>query len=571
MVHATTGPGSSPGAGPRSAGPTGTDGHDDDHDYDVVVVGYGPTGLVLASVLGAAGHRVLVVERWNHLYGLPRLTHIDGETARIVQNTGDVDVALRDARPLPSYRYVNGAGELLVELPWSGESSGHPLHLSIYQPDIEDAIDQRVRRYPAVEVLQGWRAVALDQTDEAVQLTVRRHARDEVAGAGSPGDVRVVRARFLVGADGANSFVRETLGIGRDDWGVDDRWLNIDTERLRDLPEDLEHLVQHCDPRRGHMHMPIGWSRQRFEVAVLPGEDASAFATEEFAWRWLHDVHGLGPRDVRILRHVVYSFEARVARRWRAGRVFLAGDAAHTTPPYMGQGACSGMRDGITLGWKLDLVLRGLAEDGLLDTYEAERRPHATAITEISTSLGRIANNHDPDAAARRDDAFRTGTAPAPPPFPTLTDGVVHRRPGGEPSPGAGELAPQGVVRGPRGVGRFDDVVGSGFTVVSSRDLGAVLDGARTGFLDQLGATTATLEPGAADSVDDLEGTYRRWFRENGCDTFVSRPDFHLYWAGSAQDLPGVLDDLGHQLHWRSAGSGASTVATAPAVARSGS
>lgn len=519
-------------------------------DYDAVIVGYGPTGLVLASALGKAGHRVAVFERWPGLYGLPRLTHIDGETARIIQAVGDVDHALRDGWPIPHYRYLNGAGEILVDLDMGGESCGFPAHIAMYQPDIEDAIDQRVRAYPNVEVNQGWAAVNVHPSAEGVELTVRPWTRSRTGQWSHASEERTVTAKYLVGADGANSFVRATLGIERVDLGVDDRWLNIDTERLRPLPERFERLVQFCDPKRGHMHMPIGKSRQRFELAVLPGEDEAAFVEPEFAWRWLRETHGLGPEDVRILRQVVYTFQARIAETWRHGRVLLAGDAAHTTPPYLGQGACSGMRDGLTLAWKLDLVLTGRADEQLLDTYETERRPHATAITEISVALGKVANTHDPDAAAARDEAFRTGTAPPPPPFPTITAGVVHRDPDGHPSPLAGTLAPQGVVGKGAPRGRFDDVVGGGFTVVTRTDLNTVLDDDQQSFLAALRTTTATLEPGTPDSIDDVEGTYARFLADNGVDAVIARPDFNCYWAGRIGDLPAAVDQLRHDLCW---------------------
>jgi alpha-beta hydrolase superfamily lysophospholipase len=295
--------------------------------------------------------------------------------------------------------------------------------------------------------------------------------------------------------------------------------------------------------------MPIGRSRQRFELAVLPGEDAAEFERPEYAWRWLRDAHGLGPEDVKILRQVVYTFQGRIAETWRLGRVFLIGDAAHTTPPYMGQGACSGMRDGITLGWKLDLVLRGLASDELLDTYETERRPHATAITEISSALGRVANTHDPVAAAARDQAFRDGTAPPPPPFPTIGPGVVHHSPNGGSASAAGTLTPQGVVSKSGVKGLFDDVVGRGFSLVSTTDPRPVLSWAQLDFLTRLGATIAT--PGAVGTdIEDVDGTYEAFFRDNGVEAFIGRPDFHLFWAGAIADLPDAVDDLRARLHW---------------------
>ncbi|GAB3861785.1 bifunctional 3-(3-hydroxy-phenyl)propionate/3-hydroxycinnamic acid hydroxylase [Nocardioides maradonensis] len=519
------------------------------NEYDVAIVGYGPAGLVLASALGKAGHQVVVFERWPGLYGLPRLTHIDGETARVIASVGDLGHALRDALPLDYYRYYNGAGEQLIELDWRGESSGHPAHISMYQPDIEDAVDAGARASGNVEINQGWSVVSFRDTGDRVEVTARPWSQSRTGQWSHSDEERTISARYLVGADGANSFVRTTLGIERSDNGVDDRWLNIDTERLHPLPERFDRTTQFCDPLRGHMFMPIGRSRQRFELAVLPGEDLAPYEDPEFAWSWLRDTHGLGPDDVRILRQVVYTFQGRIAERWRSGRVLLAGDAAHTTPPYMGQGACSGMRDGITLAWKLDLVLRGLAGDELLDTYETERRPHATAITEISTALGKVANTHDPVEAAARDEAFRTGNVPPPPAFPTLVAGVVHHT-GEQVSPYAGTLTPQAVVRTERGEGLFDDVVGRGFSLVAAGDWRAVLDAERLTFVEALGVTTATLAPGAPDSVVDVEGRYAGWLAEHDATAFIGRPDYHLFWAGALEDLPEALDQLGERLAW---------------------
>lgn len=241
------------------------------HDYDVAIVGYGPSGLILAATLGKAGHKVVVFERWPGLYGLPRLTHIDGETARIIQGAGDIEHALRDAYPIPNYRYLNGDNELLIELDWRGRSSGHPAHISMFQPDIEDAVDKHVRATGNVEVNQGWAAVSIRQDENGVQVTARPWSKDRTGQWSHADEERTVTAKYLVGADGAGSFVRATLGIERSDNGVDDRWLNIDTERLRELPEQFMKVTQFCDPRRGHMYMPIGRSRQRFELAVLKG------------------------------------------------------------------------------------------------------------------------------------------------------------------------------------------------------------------------------------------------------------------------------------------------------------
>ena len=412
---------------------------------DVAIVGYGPTGLVAASMLGRAGHRVIVLERWPTPYGLPRLTHIDGETARIVQASADVDHALRNAKAVDTYHYCDANGDLLLELNWTGRACGYPAHISIYQPDIEDAIDARASTFRNVTIVRGWEVDTLQQDDDGVTLTA--HPSRGSQDAQSTGKPRTIRARYVIGADGANSFVRRTLGIERSDFGYNERWLNLDSENKRDLGDGCARTTIYCDPARAYMHMPIGTKRTRFELRVLPNESTAEWETEAAGWKWLNDHYGYGPDDLTLLRHVVYTFETRMAERWRTGRVLLAGDAAHTMMPYMGQGACSGMRDGINLAWKLDLVLTGRASADLLDTFEAERRPHVTAITQMSLFLGQVVNEDDPRKVAERDAAFRAGNMPPMPPFPKIEHGIVHDEADGTRLPTTGAPAPQGRVR----------------------------------------------------------------------------------------------------------------------------
>jgi 3-(3-hydroxy-phenyl)propionate hydroxylase len=501
-----------------------------DEIFDIAVVGYGPTGMVAASLLGQAGHRVLVCERWPALYGLPRLTHIDDETARAVQAAGNVDEALRDSSPTESVM-VNGQGQELLRIPVAADGPmGFPTHISMYQPDVEDAIDRRIRTLPGVEVRQGCTVSGLSQDDGTVELTLGADQQERV------------RARYVIAADGSRSSIRSLLGIERDDFGFNERWLNVDTEWLRPAPAEFRTTRQFCDPARGHMFMIIGEHRQRFEFAILPGESDEDFTTPEAAWRLLADAHGIGPDDVRIIRQLVYRFESRVARTWRDRRVLLAGDAAHTMPPYLGQGACSGIRDATNLAWKLDLVLRGRADDSLLDTYELERRPHATALTHMSAGLGAIANMHDPVAAAHRDAAFAAGHAPPPPAMPGVADGVVHHGPDGV-APPAGGLVPQGRVTAGGTSGRFDDVVGRGFVLVTAADL--TLSGERRRFLDELGCHVVRL---GTDVVDD-DGVHAAYLRELGAVAYLARPDFVLF--GAAADAAGVdalVDELGVRL-----------------------
>jgi 3-(3-hydroxy-phenyl)propionate hydroxylase len=222
--------------------------------------------------------------------------------------------------------------------------------------------------------------------------------------------------------------------------------------------------------------------------------------------------------------------------------VFLAGDAAHAMPPYMGQGACSGIRDAMNLAWKLDLVLRGAAQDILLDTYEAERRPHVTVVTHMAIGLGQVANMHNPVAAALRDTSFKAGQAPPPPAMPVLEAGVLHRDAAGAITPPSGDLAPQGHVIAGSVSGRFDDVVGHGWRLVSAVDLDDVLTGAHRDTLAALGGRVIVL---GRDVIDD-GGVHSAFLARHRAVAYLARPDFIVYGvAARAGDVPALVAGLG--------------------------
>jgi 3-(3-hydroxy-phenyl)propionate hydroxylase len=362
-----------------------------------------------------------------------------------------------------------------------------------------------------------------------------------------------LRARYLVGADGSNSFVRHTLGVERIDFGFNERWLCVDTEPLRPLPAKFdENAVQVCDPKRGHMFMPIGKKRQRFEFALLPGESTQEMQSADAAWRLLQQYHGLGLQDLKLIRNLVYTFECKLAKAWRVGRVFLAGDAAHTNPPYLGQGACSGMRDGANLAWKLDLVLRGVADEALLDTYEIERRPHTQKLMLDARSLGLVANTANPVKAAVRDLLFRLKLTPKPA-FPILTDGVLARGPDGKPMSGAGTLPGQGRVTAGGRPMRFDDHAGFAFVLVMKPGAAKGLSAPLVAALKSVGVRFVELAeasgPGSEERVIDTDGVYSRTLQALDAQALLIRPDFVLFGHADRAGLPQLAESLLLCLH----------------------
>ncbi len=516
-------------------------------DFDVAVIGYGPTGLTAASLLGQLGHRVVVIERWPTLYGLPRLTHIDGETARLLSFACNIDEALRDSSPINSYVFYNARGKQLTDVAKIASlPMGFPAHISIHQPDIESAIDRKVRSLPNVSVQQGTELVAIARDAENVQLTVKKDDGEEK-----------LLAHYVVAADGARSFVRSALGIERDDNKFNERWLNIDGERKRELPKSFEETKQYCDPARGHMFLPIGTNRQRFEFALLKHEDTAEMERTETAWKILKRYHDVGPDDIRIIRQIVYTFECHMAQAWRSGRVFLGGDAAHTMPPYLGQGACSGIRDAANIAWKLDLVLQGKASADILDTYEAERRPHVANMMKTAVMLGKVANTHSRIIAFIRDLAFRFNLVPPPPPFPAFEAGLIQADRQGEAGKVVGSVPPQGKVRVGGATRRLDDCVGYRFGLIATKNPVAALDVVRVGFLKDLGCRLFTLADDAGPGVErlvDADGVYGAYLAEKRVAAMLTRPDTNVFgFAASQADLPRLVDELRQKLGLRAA------------------
>jgi flavoprotein hydroxylase len=483
-------------------------------------------GQVLAILLGQRGHRVAVVERWPEPYPLPRAVHFDHEVGRILQGAGVAGALAGRTVPAPVYEWRNARGETLIRFGRDTERSlsGWPESSMFCQPELERILDERARALPSVSVERGAEAVALAADEDGVAIEARR------AGGGA----RTLRARFAVGCDGANSFVRERIGSGWHDLGFHFDWLVVDL-----LPADPRWEGplnwQLCDPARPTTLVSGGPGRRRFEFMRLPHETLDELNRPDTAWRLLAP-WGLHPGNAKLERHALYTFRARWADRWRSGRTLLAGDAAHQMPPFAGQGMCAGLRDAANLAWKLDLVLRGLAGEALLDSYPSERAPHVQTMIQLSVALGRVICVADPAEAEARDRRMiAEAAAQAAPIDPTLSPlGPGCFAPG---SPAAGQLFVQDLVRH-RGVsGLFDDVVGRGFALVSpAGDPAAALDAESAAWLASLGGLTAHVAPGAP--VEDAKGGYARWFARHAAEVALVRPDFAVF--GTAAGLSGA-------------------------------
>jgi 3-(3-hydroxy-phenyl)propionate hydroxylase len=371
---------------------------------------------VAAGLLGQAGLRTAVFEATTSVYHLPRAAHIDAEIMRVVHQLGLAGDVVPACAPVKGMHFINAAGDALLRFD-ALEGQGW----MFYQPDLERALRAGVDRDSNVEVHLAHEVVSFDQHDDHVAVTVRDLQRNTE---------HAVRARFLVGADGARSVVRKHAGLGVEDLRFDQPWLVVDTVLRRDV--ELPALVQQiCDPARPTTFIPMCGARRRWEFMLLQGEEAADMEKPERIAELL--APWVEPDDVEIVRAVVYAFHAVLASPWRDRRVFLVGDAAHQMPPFLGQGMCSGVRDAHNLVWKLALVQRGVAGDELLDTYEVERSPHVRSIIETAVALGGLLQTTDPEVAASRDAMMLNPAAKQPgrSEMPGLTTGVIVAGGGG--------------------------------------------------------------------------------------------------------------------------------------------
>lgn len=469
----------------------------------VLVVGAGPVGLVVAGLLARSGVAVELVDRRTGPCPHPRAVHLDGAAVRVLQAAGVHEGFAAISRPGTGLRLLDGRLRPFATFRRATTPGphGHPEMNLFDQPDLEALLRADLARRPPVELREGVEVTALIPDGDAARVTLR--------------DVRTgaeerVRAPAVLGCDGAHSTVRAAIGSALRDLRCTQRWLVVDV-RCRRPPQTWGGVDQVCSPRRAATFLHLTGDRYRFEFRLRPGETAADVALPTLLAPWLGD----RPQH-EVVRCAEYVFRAAVADRWRRGRVLLLGDAAHLTPPFVGQGLGAGLRDAHNLAWKLAAVLQGRAGDDLLATYQAERAPHAEATVRLAIRAGRaMTGGQDVAAALRRPVAAALlrlpgaearalrGTAVRLPPSPW-----VDRRPAL-----AGTPCPQPDVRVDGVVRRLDDVLGPGFALLAAGPVDPALQ-ERARALD---ARVVHLRP--------TEGPVTAWLRAGRATAVLLRPD----------------------------------------------
>lgn len=487
--------------------------------YDVAIVGCGPSGATLANFLGLYGFRVLVLERAESAYPLPRAVHLDDEVMRVFQSIGLADAINDMVRVNVGMHFVDKDQNMLVD--WSRPQSVGPYgwypSYRFHQPDIEAILHEGMTRFATIDM--RWSAAVTSISQTKAHATI---AFDD------NGTMATAKAHFVIGCDGAKSLVRHYVSSSKEiisvddtdadadrsdemhDLGFEERWLVIDGQLKRPRPDLGDFTIQTCDPDRPstYARQPENW--RRWEVSLKDDETDDYVRSDAFVWSFLSPQ--ITPDDLSVERRAVYTFQSKLARHWRRNRVMIAGDAAHLTPPFMGQGMCIGIRDVANLGWKLAHILHG-GEDAMLESYASERAPHARAYIEMATYLGNLLNSCETaeglrsaltSAKSDQQDAGSAENTKMQSIAPRLGNGI-----GDATDPFRGYRAPQPRLADGR---LLDDVIGLKWGLVTRQ--GNVPAISR----DDICVVNDAHEPNITAMFDDL-----------GADAMIIRPDRYIH------------------------------------------
>lgn len=532
---------------------------------DVAVIGAGPCGITMANLLAVYGVRAVVIDAQPGIYEYPRAVGIDDESLRTYQSIGIVGRLLEDIVQNTPIRYYTSWGKLMAHVEPSVRPYGWPRRNNFLQPLFEAALRENVAASDSVELWLGARLDGYEQDADGVTAQIEDSAGDAVR----------LRAKYLVGTDGGRSTVRKIAGIEMTGSTAPSKWLVVD---VVDDELDAPYSAVYCDPVRPVLMVPLPYGHRRWEFKLNDADDDDALTDPQRALAELIAPRYGSTPPPRVLRSAVYLHHSRTAERFRAGRVFLAGDAAHLQPPFFGQGMNSGIRDATNLAWKLALVLNETAGDGLLDTYDSERREHAATMVNFATRMGQMYSPHNRATERVRAAAFR-GAQKIPgardyilqmkyKPMPRYVRGAVVPYAGTSKDVPVGRMFTQPAVENADGDRiLLDEALGSSFALLGLHaDPASGLSADAAGWWRSLGARSVQVlaprgapgpDPGGRRKrpaqpgddwsviVEDVDGVFRDWLLKRPADNvIVLRPDRYVAAVCSLGDLERVTGRL---------------------------
>lgn len=488
-------------------------------EYDVAIIGLGPVGATLANLLAQKNLNVIIFDREATIFNLPRAIHYDGECMRVFQTVGIADELNKKIIPSPGMKFVDANNDLIINWERSTEIGRHAWCESykFYQPDLENALREKLAIYPNVKICLRHEVFSIDDTGSIVNLRFENTAA---------GKLSSTTAKIVVGCDGARSTVRRFMGIELDDLQSHESWVVVDTELNEDIPELGYHSIQYCNPTR-----PMTYSRgprlkRRWEIMLVKDDQRNQVTKDEWIWDKIKE--WVTPETAKLERAAMYTFHSVVASKWNKGRLALAGDAAHQTPPFMGQGMAAGVKDAANLAWKLELIIKQKAPVSLLDCYTSERLPHATEFISTAVKLGEIIQKQEQlgDSSIGEDlKNFKT-------PSPKIGLGFSPK----QLSPLSCSIAHQPILENAQ---KLDDVTGYNFNLLISKEFAR----AHEKELKKINAL------GIKIIIDSSESTLK-YLAENNARAMLIRPDRYIYnTVNTTLELDQLHTDLVDSFH----------------------
>lgn len=493
--------------------------------YDVVIVGFGPVGATLANLLTQQGLTVALLEREAGVYHLARAGHIDAEVMRVFQSIGvALEVEAQSGITL-GMRWIDADGALLMEWRRGGDKGplGWVSDYMFHQPDLERTLRAKLSTSPLAKAFLSHDVYDIAEQNDCVVIRAEDTEKSRLV---------EIRGRYVVGCDGARSLVRRRIGSEHEDLGFKQRWLVVDVLESRNI--GLEPIsTQHCNPERPMYASSLAKGRLRWEIMVMPGDDLTQIVRENSVWNLIENsVRPIQRTDGDITRAVIYTFESLIATKWRSGRLLIAGDSAHRTPPFLGQGMCAGIRDAANLAWKLTAICQGRATQALLDTYQPERMPHVRAFIQGAIESGKIIQMADPEALLARTRDMRANPKAYAPPNPALGQGGMGT---GYGKGGVGRQVVQPHIAGDL----MDDKIGHAFAILSTPEFYERNEEACKHLQSLSQLKWVVLPPQSAGLLESY-----------GAPAIVVRPDRYVHaCAQDGRELSSVIDALPLTLH----------------------